>query len=100
MNDVALRGEWLQNLKEVTKRMNDMRLALRSEIEKQGVKGDWSHITTQIGMFSFTGLTPKQVAIMVKKQSVYMTNDGRISVCGLTNKNVAYVAESIKAATA
>jgi len=100
LNDKELREEWLMNLKDVTKRMNDMRLALRGEIEKLGVKGDWSHITKQIGMFSFTGLTPAQVGKMVKEQSIYMTNDGRISVCGITTKNVAYIAESIKAVTA
>jgi len=100
LNDAALRGEWLQNLKEVTKRMNDMRSALRGELEKIGAKGDWSHITKQIGMFSFTGLTPAQVDKMVKQQSIYMTKDGRISVCGITSKNVGYIAESIKAVTA
>lgn len=75
--------------------MNDMRLALRAAIEKRGVKGDWSHITTQIGMFSFTGLTLKQSEAMVKKHSIYMTKNGRISVCGITTKNVDYIAESI-----
>jgi aspartate/tyrosine/aromatic aminotransferase len=46
LNDEALRKEWLEQLIQVTKRMNDMRLALRSSLEKSGVKGDWSHITT------------------------------------------------------
>jgi aspartate/tyrosine/aromatic aminotransferase len=99
LNDKAMREEWLNNLKDVTKRMNDMRTALRGELEKQKAKGDWSHITKQIGMFSFTGLNPKQVDMMVKNQSIYMTKDGRISVCGITTKNVAYIAESIKKVT-
>jgi len=76
--------------------MNDMRAALRGAIEKKAVKGDWSHITTQIGMFSFTGLTVAQSETMVKKHSIYMTKNGRISVCGITTKNVDYIAESIK----
>lgn len=80
----------------VTDRINDMRKALRNSIEKQNVKGDWSHITTQIGMFSFTGLTTKQSEAMVSKHSVYMTKNGRISICGLTTKNVDYVASAIK----
>ena len=79
--------------------MNDMRAALRGAIEKKGVKGDWSHITTQIGMFSFTGLTPSQSKAMVEKHSIYMTNNGRISVCGITTKNVDYIAECIKTVT-
>ena len=76
--------------------MNDMRAALRASLERQGVKGDWSHITTQIGMFSFTGLTVKQSETMVKKHSIYMTKNGRISVCGVTTKNVDYIASCIK----
>ena len=73
-----------------------MRAALRGSIERIGVPGDWSHITTQIGMFSFTGLTLKQSKAMVSKHSIYMTTNGRISVCGITSKNVDYIAECIK----
>jgi aspartate/tyrosine/aromatic aminotransferase len=96
LNDPALRAEWLGELQTVCKRMNDMRAALRKELESSGVKGDWSHITTQIGMFSFTGLTTPQVTQMVKKHSIYMTQDGRISVCGVNTKNVKYIAAAIK----
>ena len=88
--------QWLDELVTVCKRMNDMRAALRGALEKKKVPGDWSHITTQIGMFSFTGLTPKQSDTMVKKHSIYMTKNGRISVCGVTSKNVDYIADCIK----
>lgn len=96
LNNVELRAEWLKQLVDVTKRMNDMRNALRAALEKSGVKGDWSHITKQIGMFSFTGLTENQVEQMIKKHSIYMTKDGRISVCGINTKNVEYIALAIK----
>lgn len=96
LNDKANLQQWLDELVVVCKRMNDMRAALRSALEAKGVPGDWSHITTQIGMFSFTGLTVKQSEAMVNKHSIYMTKNGRISVCGVTSKNVDYIAESIK----
>ena len=96
LNDPSNRQQWLDELVTVCKRMNDMRAALRGALEKKGVKGDWSHITTQIGMFSFTGLSPKQSDTMVKKHSIYMTKNGRISVCGITTKNVDYIADCIK----
>jgi aspartate/tyrosine/aromatic aminotransferase len=82
------RKQWLDELGPVCKRMIDMRAALRTALEKKGVPGDWSHITTQIGMFSFTGLTPEQSDKMVKTHHIYMTKNGRISVCGITSKNV------------
>lgn len=96
LNDPKLRAEWLGELQMVCKRMNEMRAALRKELEASGAKGTWAHITTQIGMFSFTGLTNAQVTQMVKKHSIYMTQDGRISVCGVNTKNVKYIAAAIK----
>lgn len=96
LNEPAMRAQWFEELIAVTKRINEMRVALRASLEKIQTPGDWSHITTQIGMFSFTGLTLKQSEAMVKKHHVYMTKNGRISVCGLTTSNVDYVAECMK----
>lgn len=73
-----------------------MRALLKEALLKNGAPGNWDHITNQIGMFSFTGLTQAQSVAMVEKFSIYMTANGRISVCGLTQKNVQYVADSIK----
>ena len=38
-----------------------MRELLRKELENVGSKRDWKHITDQIGMFCFSGLTTPQV---------------------------------------
>ena len=35
-----------------------MRKGLQERLEKLGTPGSWKHITEQIGMFSFTGLSP------------------------------------------
>ena len=76
--------------------MNTMRDALKASLIKNGCKGNWDHITSQIGMFSFLGLTPKQCEQMINKHHIYMTGNGRISVAGLTTANVDYVANAIK----
>jgi aspartate/tyrosine/aromatic aminotransferase len=88
--------EWRSDLSKATVRMNDMRQLLRAELEKIGTKGDWSHVTTQIGMFTFTGLTTKQSVTMVEKHHIYMTKNGRISIAGLTKANIPYVAACFK----
>jgi aspartate aminotransferase len=80
----------------VTNRITEMRIALRKNLEAIGTKGTWDHVTTQIGMFSFTGLSIKQSETMVDKHHIYMTKNGRISIAGLTNDNVGYVAKCIK----
>jgi aspartate aminotransferase len=95
LNDPKLFSEWEANLKTMSGRIIDMRKALRSKLEALGTPGKWNHITDQIGMFSFTGLTEAQVAKMRSDGHVYMTKNGRISMAGLNTNNVDYVAEQI-----
>jgi len=90
-----LKAQWLKELNFMSNRILEMRDALRKAIEKKGTPGTWNHITDQIGMFSFTGLTQPQVERMVNEFHIYMTKDGRISVAGLNPGNVDYVAECI-----
>lgn len=99
LNDPSLRQQWLDELVNVTIRMNEMRKLLRAALERVGAKGTWDHVTNQIGMFSFTGLTTTQSSAMVSKHHIYMTKNGRISVAGLTKQNVEYVARAIKDVT-
>ena len=68
--------------------MNEMRALLKDALIKNNTNGNWDHVTTQIGMFSFLGLSPKQCAEMIAKHHVYMTGNGRISIAGLTVHNV------------
>lgn len=99
LNNTSMRNQWLQELVNVTDRITEMRHLLKKNLEKVGARGTWDHVTTQIGMFSFTGLTPKQSQTMVEKHHVYMTKNGRISVAGLTRGNCEYVAKAIKDVT-
>jgi len=41
----------------MSKRIMDMRRLLFEELKRLNTPGDWSHIVSQIGMFSYTGLT-------------------------------------------
>jgi aspartate aminotransferase len=90
-----LKNQWLSELTLMSQRIVDMRNALRGAIEAKGTPGTWNHVTDQIGMFTYTGLTPPQVERMVNEFHIYMTGDGRISVAGLNPGNVQYVADCI-----
>ena len=48
-----------------------------------------------IGMFSFTGLNPDMCAYLVNEKHIYLLKNGRISIAGVTPKNIDYLAESI-----
>ena len=50
-------------------RIITMRALLKENLEKLGSKHDWSHITSQIGMFAFTGLKPEQMDVLAKEVS-------------------------------
>jgi aspartate aminotransferase len=99
--DPALTAQFYQECKGMADRIIEMRDTLRDTLEKDlGSPRSWKHITDQIGMFAFSGLTPAEVKELKEEHHIYMTNDGRISVAGLNSSNVRYVAESIHAVTA
>jgi aspartate/tyrosine/aromatic aminotransferase len=90
---------WQKELKDdVANRIIKMRKLLRAELERIGAPGTWDHITNQIGMFSFTGLSTKQCEILIDKYHIYLLKSGRISMAGINEKNYKYLAESIKSA--
>lgn len=91
MGDEKLNAQWLGEVKGMADRIIAMRSLLRENLEKLGSSRSWTHITSQIGMFCYSGLTPEQVDDLRFKHSVYLTRDGRISMAGVTTKNVTYV---------
>ncbi|KAK0719473.1 pyridoxal phosphate-dependent transferase [Lasiosphaeris hirsuta] len=95
LNDKALFAEWQENLRTMSGRIISMRTALRAKLEELGTPGRWNHITDQIGMFSFTGLSEAQVAKLRSEFHVYMTKNGRISMAGLNTRNVDYFAKAV-----
>ncbi|CAJ0575485.1 unnamed protein product, partial [Mesorhabditis spiculigera] len=99
LNDPALHKEWLGDVKGMADRIISMRTQLRDLLKKEGSSRDWKHITDQIGMFCFTGISPQQVEKLIKEHSVYLTKDGRISVAGISSNNVAYLAHALHQVT-
>ena len=95
LNDPALNKQWLGEVKEMADRIITMRALLKENLEKLGSVHDWSHITSQIGMFAYTGLDAAAMDKLAKEHSVYATKDGRISVAGITSENVGRLAEAI-----
>jgi len=96
LSDVELREMWVSELKEMAERIKSMRVKLRGVLEKNGGGGetcrDWSHVTEQIGMFSYTGLREDEVAACAE-QGLFMLKSGRISLAGVNDGNVERVGE-------
>jgi len=96
LNNLDKRTAWLAELVMITDRIAKMRVELKKALDENECPGNWDHITNQIGMFSFTGLTPPQCEQMVNTHHIYLTPNGRISVSGLNMGNVKYTADCIK----
>lgn len=99
LSSKELTAEWHQELKVMSGRMADMRKGLAAGLKAAGSQHNWNHITDQIGMFAYTGLSKEQVDELRTKFGIYMTADGRISICGLNTHNLNYIAESFHAVT-
>jgi len=95
LSNPELRQQWLGDVKLMADRIITMRAKLRDGLAREGSTLNWQHITDQIGMFCFTGMTAEQVAQISAKHSVYLTKDGRISIAGISSKNVDYLAHAI-----
>ncbi|MFN5508970.1 MAG: amino acid aminotransferase [Burkholderiales bacterium] len=89
------RATWEKELSEMRLRIKAMRQKLVDGLKAAGVKQDMSFITTQIGMFSYSGLNKDQMVRLRSEFGVYGTDTGRMCVAALNSKNIDYVCQAI-----
>ncbi|MDZ4128029.1 MAG: amino acid aminotransferase, partial [Hydrogenophaga sp.] len=95
LNNPELRALWEKELGEMRVRIKAMRQKLVDGLKAAGVKQDMGFITSQIGMFSYSGLNKDQMVRLRSEYGVYGTYTGRICVAALTSNNIDYVCQSI-----
>jgi aromatic-amino-acid transaminase len=95
LNNPTLRAQWEEELGEMRARIKVMRKSLVQGLKAAGVKADMGFITTQIGMFSYSGLSKDQMVRLRSEFGVYGTDTGRMCVAALNSKNIDYVCASI-----
>lgn len=95
LNNPELRAQWEQELAEMRVRIKAMRQKLVDGLKAAGVEQDMSFITSQIGMFSYSGLTKDQMVRLRSEFGVYGTDTGRMCVAALNSKNIDYVCQAI-----
>ncbi|MFT4294103.1 MAG: amino acid aminotransferase [Micropruina sp.] len=92
--DPELRALWIEELGAMRDRIKAMRLRLVSGLEAAGIT-DMGFIATQVGMFSYSGLTKEQMIALRERHGVYGTDKGRICVAALNEANVDHVCAAI-----
>jgi aromatic-amino-acid transaminase len=84
----ALRVLWEEELAGMRLRIKEMRVALRARLEAAGLDQDFSFITRQQGMFSYSGLGKAQMERLRSEFGIYGVDSGRICVAALNTKNI------------
>jgi aromatic-amino-acid transaminase len=90
-----LRRLWEQELAQMRSRIHAMRQQLVEKVQTRAPGFDFSFVTRQRGMFSYSGLSKEAVARLREQFSVYAIDSGRICVAALNSRNIDYVADAI-----
>ncbi|MFT2110536.1 aromatic amino acid transaminase [Marinomonas sp. 2405UD68-3] len=97
LSNKVLRSLWEMELQSMRTRIHDMRGLFVSTLRSKGVEQDFSFISKQQGMFSFSGLNPEQVAQLRKQYGIYIVGSGRINVAGMAHDNMDPLCSAIAA---
>jgi aromatic-amino-acid transaminase len=91
----ALRAMWEEELAGMRVRIKAMRRALQDKLQAAGVTQDVSFITTQNGMFSYSGLNKDQMTRLRNEFGIYGVDSGRICVAALNHHNIDAVVSAM-----
>lgn len=95
LNSPELKQQWQDELAHMRTRIQGLRKSLVEALARHLPERDFSFIARERGMFSFLGLSETQVQRLRTEFSLYMTDNSRINVAGLTDSALDYVAQSI-----
>jgi aromatic-amino-acid transaminase len=97
LNSPELRAMWEAELGAMRVRIKEMRTALTEGLKAAGVTTDLSYITTQCGMFSYSGLSAEQMQRLRSEFGIYGVDSGRICVAALNHHNLPAVCTAVAA---
>ncbi|MEI2676687.1 MAG: amino acid aminotransferase [Burkholderiaceae bacterium] len=95
LTTAALRAMWEEELAGMRVRIKEMRKLLQDRLVASGTKQDFSFITRQKGMFSYTGLAKPQMERLRNEFGIYGVDSGRICVAALNHGNIDAVVKAI-----
>jgi aspartate/tyrosine/aromatic aminotransferase len=97
LGDSELRARWHEEVRAMRERIHTMRRLFVETLAAKGAPGDYSFISRQNGMFSFSGLTRQQVEALRERYGIYIVGSGRINVAGMTSANMDRLCTAIAA---
>ena len=97
LHDDELRALWLEELREMRDRLNDLRRLLVDKLTERDSPRNFSFIARERGMFSFLGISKEQVVRLREEFHIYMVESSRINIAGVNQSNADAVADAIVA---
>ncbi|MFV0308089.1 MAG: aromatic amino acid transaminase [Desertimonas sp.] len=97
LRDRDLRAQWETELAGMRERIKSVRTRLRDGLAAARPDVNADHITTQNGMFSYSGLTRDQMIRLRDEFGVYGLDSGRICVAAINDRNIDTVVAALAA---
>ena len=95
LGDPALRQCWSDELAGMAQRLARLRREFAEALSTHRPDLDTSWLVRQCGMFSLLGLDVPRVRALREKRHIYMVEDSRINVAGLSPANIPSLAEAL-----
>lgn len=92
----ALKTEWLHELEGMRTRIQGLRQKLVAALITGGIETA-KELSTQQGMFAYTGLDQELLQRLCDEYAIYMADSGRINLAGLNARNFDYVVDALVA---
>ena len=101
LTDPALRAEWNSEVNSMRNRISQMRAMFIAGMKATNASRDFSFLSAQKGMFSYSGLNSMQADWLKKERGIYIVGTGRINVAGMATSTMptlcAAIAECLQA---
>lgn len=97
LQNPELKQQWQDELNGMRDRILQLRLDFSRELAPAG---DFDFIARQKGMFSFLGISAKQVDYLREHHGIYLLESSRVNMAGLSDQTLPRVAEAVREALA
>ena len=95
LSNPQLKKEWGEELSAMRVRISKMRARFCQSLIEKSLKRDFRFLMNKSGMFCFTGLDKRETGRLKDEFGIYMTQDGRMNLSGLNERNIDKVINAI-----
>ena len=95
LNDPTLRQEWIAEVNAMRSRISKMRTMFIEGMKATNVDQDFSFLSRQKGMFSYSGLNSMQADWLKNERGIYIVGTGRINVAGMAGSTMTTLCTAI-----